>query len=139
MQYLGVEQKRSSGYLIHIGNKNSGRYPRGSGENPNQHTFGSKVGKAAKVGAGSGAATGLLSGAGVAGLALAADTLPIAGLAISPELAFLGIPVAAVATPVAALGGAVIAAGLAAATLGLAKGGSTAVSELKNKYNNRKK
>lgn len=26
-----------SGYLIHIGNKNSGRYPRGSGENPHQH------------------------------------------------------------------------------------------------------
>lgn len=27
----------SQNYLIHIGNKNSGRYPRGSGENPNQH------------------------------------------------------------------------------------------------------
>lgn len=27
----------SENYLIHIGNKNSGRYPRGSGERPNQH------------------------------------------------------------------------------------------------------
>lgn len=27
----------SSDYIAHIGNKNSGRYPRGSGENPHQH------------------------------------------------------------------------------------------------------
>lgn len=27
----------SENYLIHYGNKNSGRYPRGSGENPHQH------------------------------------------------------------------------------------------------------
>lgn len=29
--------QESSNYLIHFGNKNSGRYPRGSGENPHQH------------------------------------------------------------------------------------------------------
>lgn len=34
-----------SNYLIHIGNKNSGRYPRGSGENPNQHEKYGSVGK----------------------------------------------------------------------------------------------
>lgn len=27
----------SQNYLMHFGNKNSGRYPRGSGENPHQH------------------------------------------------------------------------------------------------------
>lgn len=27
----------NNNYLIHFGNKNSGRYPRGSGENPHQH------------------------------------------------------------------------------------------------------
>lgn len=35
----------SENYLIHIGNKNSGRYPRGSGMNPNQHSQYGKVGK----------------------------------------------------------------------------------------------
>lgn len=32
-------------YLIHFGNKNSGRYPRGSGENPHQHDGYGKVGR----------------------------------------------------------------------------------------------
>ena len=35
----------SENYLIHFGNKNSGRYPRGSGENPHQHDGYGKVGR----------------------------------------------------------------------------------------------
>lgn len=125
--------------LIHIGTKNSGRYPRGSGERPYQHTTGARVSRAARVGAKAGAATGISAGIGTAGLALAADSLPVIGLAISPELAWLGVPVAALAAPVGALGGAAIAAGLAAAGIGLAKGGQMAVSAIRNKYNNSKK
>lgn len=38
----------SENYLIHFGNKNSGRYPRGSGERPHQHDGYGKVGRKLK-------------------------------------------------------------------------------------------
>lgn len=43
MTYYVAASADESGYLVHIGNKNSGRYPRGSGERPYQHSGGASV------------------------------------------------------------------------------------------------
>lgn len=43
MTYYITTPPDDSGYLVHIGNKNSGRFPRGSGERPYQHGGGPSV------------------------------------------------------------------------------------------------
>ena len=66
-------------YLIHFGNKNSGRYPRGSGERPNQHTG---IRSGAKLGAKIGVAQGVLFG-GMWGAQKAAQAIARHGGAVA--------------------------------------------------------
>lgn len=118
-----MNNQNEKNYLIHYGNKNSGRYPRGSGENPHQHD--GLKNKPLKRGAAIGAATagipaaiggGLLGASVLEGLAdmsmkFVGEGGYTTGAMVSAILAgagITGIPVAAIGATVGLAGGAIV-------------------------------